>query len=588
MIKTNLRKACTGVIILGAIVFSFAQTPVEKHGWLRTEKQHLLNENDKIVQLKGLSFYWSNPGWNGAHWYTEETVQALVNDWECTVIRLAYDPTQPGSWDSHCLPVLNEALRLGIYVVIDYHSHDAHNRANDAISFFTQRAEEYKDEPNVIFEVYNEPITHDDSENGDLGTARETWEQIKPYQTDVTEAIRNTGSQNLIIIGTPFYCQHVGVAASDQIVQSNGEPFENIAYSFHFYAASHGPNAHFGGGVEDQYLLDAVGRVPVFVSEWGTTHSNGAEGLVDGDNTEWWFENFIDKYHLSWCNWSASDFETSSAFSGGSTNPSESGQVVRRFLGGEDEFEVPGRSERRIHSETFDVPATIAASEFNTIFGDYAHSVDVAFFDWDQDDGRVDVVDNTALEVSEVDASTTDPEDYVTYEINSSSDTKYFLARYLAPEGSGTIEIYVDDQEVGELSITSTDPREWRTIDQQIDISSGSHVIKLNFQNTTGSYQIGWLELTNDVAIARNPLRRNLNAKAKLEMVKQGFSALLPQSHSYTSYSLMRANGQVLKSGKLNPSVSKLAFEDISTGMWLLKLQGAKKADLFKAFISGQ
>ena len=42
------------------------------------------------------------------------------------------------------------------------------------------------------------------------------------------------------VILVPYYAQHVGVASNDPIWMIM-EPFKNVAYAFHFYAASHGP-----------------------------------------------------------------------------------------------------------------------------------------------------------------------------------------------------------------------------------------------------------------------------------------------------------------------------------------------------------
>ncbi len=355
MTRTGFAKIVFGIICLGTFLSVFAQnTPVDKHGWLQTKDQFILNEQgDKIVQLKGMSFFWSGPdNWYSgsvSDFYSRQMVQFLVRDWNCTVVRAAYaaDKDNRAGWD-HADRVVDEAIKQGIYVIIDWHSHWAHLDAykNHAITFFKEKAEQYKDKPNVIFEIYNEPkmATEHETETAEKTKAKDTWDAIKPYLKEVTEAIRGTGAKNLIILGTPFYCQRIDVAAEDPLKKSDGDDYENIAYSFHFYAASHGPEAHFGGGEEHTYLKAAVERVPVFVSEWGTTHADGgqSDGHVDGDNTNWWFQNFIDKYHLGWCNWSVSNWQGSSAFAGGSlTQPSASGSEVLKYLGGEDSFDPP-------------------------------------------------------------------------------------------------------------------------------------------------------------------------------------------------------------------------------------------------------
>ena len=35
------------------------------------------------------------------------------------------------------------------------------------------------------------------------------------------------------------------MASNDPILDDDGKPFKNVAYAFHFYAASHGPEAYY-------------------------------------------------------------------------------------------------------------------------------------------------------------------------------------------------------------------------------------------------------------------------------------------------------------------------------------------------------
>ncbi len=332
------------------------QTPVQRHGKLSTSGPYLLNQHGRIVQLRGMSFYWSNPLWGGTKFYTRDWVKFLRNEWKCTVVRAAYDRNEEhdNGWEE-VKAVIDAAIDEGVYIILDWHSHTAHNQLAAAVNFFSQQARIYKNVPNVIFEIFNEPVIAAASQpnDGSVENARKTWALIKPYLKTVTKAIRNEGCDNLVIIGTPYYSQHVGVAADGPILDNDGNPFRNVAYSFHFYAASHGPNAYYAkkdcgeGGYEPNYLSPALGRVPVFVSEWGTTHSDGGlEGhtYIDEENTDWWFNTFINgKYHLSHCNWSVSDFQPSSAFLKGSRNPSISGLVAKKWIStpDTDSWEIP-------------------------------------------------------------------------------------------------------------------------------------------------------------------------------------------------------------------------------------------------------
>ena len=47
--------------------------------------------------------------------------------------------------------------KQGIYVVIDFHEHGAENFVKSK-TFFSAMAQKYGNFPNVIYEIYNEPL----------------------------------------------------------------------------------------------------------------------------------------------------------------------------------------------------------------------------------------------------------------------------------------------------------------------------------------------------------------------------------------------------------------------------------------------
>ncbi|MFP4165202.1 MAG: cellulase family glycosylhydrolase [Chitinispirillaceae bacterium] len=567
-------------------VFSVsAQTPVEKHGKLSTDGKYLLNEHGDIVQLRGMSFYWSKTSWPGYEYYNTEAVDTLVDDWDCTVLRVAY-ATDEGvieGWDG-VKTVIDHCIERGVYVVIDWHSHTAEQQQSQAVTFFTEQAQRYKDTPNVIFEIYNEPKTAGGAEEGSASDAKKTWDAIKPYMEAVTGAIRNAGADNLVIIGTPYFCQHVGVAVGDPL------DYDNIAYSFHFYAASHGPEAHYvqkgeQSGLENNYLEAGLGRVPVFVSEWGTTHSDGGgdtNTYVDGDNTDWWFEKYINgEYHLSWCNWSVSSHELSSAFDGGMTSPSQSGQIVRKHLVNQstDSYPHPATQgkEGPAGDEVFSMPGTHPTHSYNNYFGAYTQAKKVRFNDRDNEDVRT--ADDSCLSVSEGGS-----DDWVSYNINNSEATENLILRYMAPEGSGTIKFFVDDTEAGEITLEQTDS--WLSVLTPVNVPAGNHTLKFSFTNTTGYYDMEWFELTNENTTPVTVPGQEMTADPKLTTGKSSLVLTLPSSHSFTSYDLIGVNGKVIESGSVE-GVSDLNLKGLSRGIWFVKLNGAGAGRTFRAVVSG-
>lgn len=309
------------LIILLVFLFTMSYKesipPTVKYGQLYVDGIHLKNNSGENIVLRGVSFGWHN-WW--PEFYTPEIVKWLAEDWNCTVVRAAMgvDPDSGyiamPEWSVETISkVVDAAIENNIYVIIDWHSHVLH--LNEALDFFAQMAEKYKDFPNVIYEIYNEPVT-------------DSWAEVKSYSIEIIKEIRKHDPDNIILVGNPRWCQEIQQVADDPIIG-----FNNIMYTVHFYAATH-----------KQWLRDrsdyALRKgIPVFISEYGACKANG-----DGDinETEWqkWV-TWMDKNDISWCKWMIADKnETSAALNPGASvygnwgqrELSESGRKTRQLL----------------------------------------------------------------------------------------------------------------------------------------------------------------------------------------------------------------------------------------------------------------
>jgi endoglucanase len=600
MNRNLILKMAAGLMAVLAISLS-AQTPVAKHGKLSTSGGYLLDQNGDIVQLRGMSFYWSTPSWPGYKYYTAATVNALVDSWKCTVVRIAYDRNNgnDNGWDG-VKTVLDAAIAKGIYAIIDWHSHTAQDQQAAAVSKFTEWAQAYKNVPNVIFEPYNEPITYDGSTTGTQDVAIKTWAQIKPYFKAVIQAIRDQGAENLVIIGTPFYSQFVGVAAGDPPLDKNNKPFTNVAYAFHFYAASHGPYATLvkgtgKGGMEPSYLEAGLGQVPVFISEWGTTDNLGGQGgnnTVDEANTNWWFSGnsslgggggYVNgKYHLSWCNWSVSDFQASSAFTSGSVapnlNPSTSGAIVKRLLTSEstDTYANPAKAglQGPANDTVFSMPATHQFYRYNRYYGSVSAAT-ISFANRDTVDKRTATQGITLSSTGS----------WCSFFMNFSSSISTLYVRYLLKTGSAAADVYVNSTKVGSLNFASG--TYWQTVGLNATIPSGKDTLKFVFTSVPSSgFYIEWLSNT-PTNTSTVTIQRNFSlGDAKVSLFKAGFAVKLPISHEFTNCSLIGANGRVINSTSISRETNEMHFNDLSNGVWFIKLEGANGAKLYKAVVS--
>ncbi len=243
----------------------------------------------KQASFSGNSLFWSNNGWGGEKYYNANTVSWLKRDWHSTLVRAAMGVDEGGGYiqdpngnRNKVKAVVDAAIANDMYVIIDWHSHHAEQYQNQAIAFFQDMARTYGTRPNVIYEIYNEP----------LNTA--SWGGVvKPYAQAVVNAIRAIDPDNLIVVGTPTWSQDVDVASRDKVAGNN------IAYTLHFYAGSHG-----------QYLRDKAqtalnNGAALFVTEWGSVNADG-NGAVNTNETYAWV-NFMKARNISNANWSIND-----------------------------------------------------------------------------------------------------------------------------------------------------------------------------------------------------------------------------------------------------------------------------------------
>lgn len=280
--KKLTKKTILSVLFIGVASIAIGQ-PVKMHGRLKVEGTRLVDENNHPYALRGMSFGWS------CFWprfYNAGTVDWLYKDWNCSVLRAAMGVEPQGGYianpaGSKALieAVVEGAIKAGIYVIIDWHSH--HVNLEEAKTFFGEMAAKYHQYPNIIYELFNEP-------------AEANWPQVKAYSEAVIKVIREKDPDNIILVGCPKWDQEIQLPAADPI-----KGYKNLMYTMHFYAGTH-----------KQWLRDRTDAaikagLPVFISE-----SAGMEASGDGpiDYKEWQlYVDWINKNGLSWITWSISD-----------------------------------------------------------------------------------------------------------------------------------------------------------------------------------------------------------------------------------------------------------------------------------------
>jgi len=259
------------------------KSPVALNGKLQVIGTQLSNENGNPLVLRGASLGWHNL-W--PRFYNDSAVVWLATDWKCNVIRASMGVGLDDSYLENpdfaleCMTkVIDGAIKQGIYVLIDFHSHKLHTA--EAKAFFTGMAKKYRDFPNVIYEIWNEPDYY-------------SWKVVKQYSQELISTIRGIDPDNLILVGSSHWDQDIDSVAGNPILNQ-----KNIMYTMHFYAGTHNK------WLRDRTDAAIAYGIPVFVSECAGMDASG-DGAID--QPEWnAYLDWMESDKLSWIVWSVSD-----------------------------------------------------------------------------------------------------------------------------------------------------------------------------------------------------------------------------------------------------------------------------------------
>jgi len=361
-----------------------AGSPVAVHGALQVGKDGtkgvIKDKSGNAVVLRGMSFDWSDNALFGAY-YNANVIGWLTHDWRVSVVRAAMtvhsgdnDGDQcngdPGYTDNatgasangtRVKNAVEAAIERGIYVIIDWHMHKLtpscgpnkdKNLTSNASAFFGEMARLYGAYPNVIYEIWNEPLN-------------EQWNTITNYANTVISSIRSNGGNGVVVVGSPQW------SSQPQGGGSVTDSRNNVAYTIHFYAnqQNHASNEAYGNNVTS--AINA--GLAVFATEWGTTNADGNNGHNEGKSDSWITKMESDK--VGWANWRISHanqgsaaIDSNKAPSGGSAGGpwnsnilSLSGTYVRGKIRGYNDAAYSN------WSKTYPINVTIEGGSGNTV-----------------------------------------------------------------------------------------------------------------------------------------------------------------------------------------------------------------------------
>lgn len=278
-----------------------------------------VEESEGPVVFHGISYGWHNL-W--PRFYNEGSLKSLMDQTGVTMYRAAIGSDDialqynPGCAHGYiedkdlaikCFDALAKAaIENDAYLIADWHSHLIH--LDEAKEFFTYVATKYADCPNIIYELFNEPVCpsfETDGSYSDLGNPevmKDYWQQLKAYSEELIETITSISKVHpLILVGCPSWDQRIDLPADDPITT-----YDNLMYTVHFYAGTHKKE------LRDACDYALAKGLPIFISECAACDATG-DGILDFDSWKIWTD-WCAGNNISWVIWSVGDKKEACAF----------------------------------------------------------------------------------------------------------------------------------------------------------------------------------------------------------------------------------------------------------------------------------
>lgn len=282
------------LLLLQATSFSaFAQGTLPR---LKASGNHLEDEAGKSVTLRGVSLC-------SLDWHKPLDLIKQVTDgpqsWPVNVIRLPvqakeWRASKPADYLKHKLdPAVEICSKSNVYCIIDWHEigpWDTDKTAKELEQFWNIVAIRYSRNPNILYEVFNEP-TSPGSRNA------ENWAAWKKKMDQWIAMIRKDAPDTLILAGSPHWSQMPSFAVENPLEDNN------VAYVMHLYPNWKQKQWPFLFG-------NASANIPIFLTEWGWSSDEKAKASKDvtyGTLKTFGkpFKDYLsDKPNISWTAWS--------------------------------------------------------------------------------------------------------------------------------------------------------------------------------------------------------------------------------------------------------------------------------------------
>lgn len=276
---------------------------------LKVSGNKLVTPAGKVVQLQGVnvcSLEWSAKGES-----VLRTAKVAIDDWKANTIRL---PVMDTFWFGQGKPpkippndaeayrklvddVIQLAAARGAYVILDLHRFKAPEQG--AVDFWKDAAARYKNNPAVLFDIFNEPtgIPWEVWRNGGAVEVKQKDKEPRTFQSPgmqgLVEAVRGAGAKNIIVAGGVGFAYDLSGVLEGFALDDRGG--NGIIYATHFY------NWHKGW---EKKFLPLVEKYPLLVGEFGADINKMS--FIPAKNQEdpyTWAPDalgMVQKYKLNW------------------------------------------------------------------------------------------------------------------------------------------------------------------------------------------------------------------------------------------------------------------------------------------------
>ena len=299
-----------------------SKKPATKLPTLKVVGTQVVNSKQERVHLRGVNtacLEWTSDG--EGHILT--TIKTAIQDWHVNLIRLPLSqdrwfgkaPEQKDDGKAYralVREVVDTCAAQNCYILLDLHWSDAGEWGQqigqhampdqNSLLFWKDCAKTYKNQPAVLFDLYNEPhdVSWDIWLHGGSVTEHDRQRNFtKTYPAagmqEMLDAVRGTGAKNVVVAGGLDWAYDMsGFLAGKQLSDPKGN---GVIYANHNYP--------FKGDTFEQWLSKmeaATKQIPVIVSEFG-----GGGGRRGGQSGDVWIRRVLQALHDHDWDWTAWD-----------------------------------------------------------------------------------------------------------------------------------------------------------------------------------------------------------------------------------------------------------------------------------------